>query len=363
MQLPQTKDSFNYACAEIQKADGTSHPLLKLSLLNFVKLRLESEVQFGEHGVSVSAAFFIFKVIVVEYTNNVFSEGVTCTVNHAFVTMIKYISYETISSRAEVCVSGLVEVTYMQAIGTRFVSGSTFPSKVNCPAVFIGVIIIFVAAHIFAGENEIRSEVIVYANVPYFFVHVIAIRSSIRRIGFIISCISINSTHVSFNTCNIETVAAIFNIPVSVMAIIARICAFSSQTKYFYFVAIGNFNTIDVGIEYVTGEENFIPTASLYIQTANTAVYISTVEIKSIIAFFVAEVLFVLEHSSVSPVFVNFAGYPQTGTKSHFVAVAVAVNIFVGSTNLTGDFYVVSFFLEVSNANAEAVEFVSKFSS
>lgn len=145
----------------IQKADGTSHPLLKLSLLNFVKLRLESEVQFGEHGVSVFAAFFGFEVIVVEYANNVFSEGVACTVNHAFVTSFEnFRIYETISGRADVSVSRLIHITYMQAIGTRFISGSTFPSKVNCPAVFIGVVIVIIAAHIFAGKNEIRSEVI-----------------------------------------------------------------------------------------------------------------------------------------------------------------------------------------------------------
>ena len=41
----------------IQKADGLCHPLLKLSLLNFVKLRLEGEVQFGEDGIGVFAAF------------------------------------------------------------------------------------------------------------------------------------------------------------------------------------------------------------------------------------------------------------------------------------------------------------------
>lgn len=145
----------------IQKADGISHPLLKLSLLNFVKLRLESEVQFGEHGVSVSAAFFGFEVIVVEYANNVFSEGVACTVNHAFVTSSENISiYKTISCRADVSVSGLIHITYMQAIGTRFISSSAFPSKVNCPTIFIGVVIVIIAAHIFAGKNEIRSEVI-----------------------------------------------------------------------------------------------------------------------------------------------------------------------------------------------------------
>lgn len=70
----------------IQKADGISHPLLKLSLLNFVKLRLESEVQFGEEGISVFTVFFAFKVIVVNYCNNVFSKSITCTNIPAFVT-------------------------------------------------------------------------------------------------------------------------------------------------------------------------------------------------------------------------------------------------------------------------------------
>lgn len=76
----------------IQKADGLCHPLLKLSLLNFVKLRLESEVQFGEDGFSIFAVFFAFKVIVVNYCNDVFSKSKACANIPAFVTLIKYIS-------------------------------------------------------------------------------------------------------------------------------------------------------------------------------------------------------------------------------------------------------------------------------
>lgn len=182
------------------------HPLLKLSVLNLLRLRLESEVQFGEHGVSICTAFFIFEVVVVEYTNNVFSECIACAVNHTFITSFESIkTYITISGRGQVSISGLVEVTYMQAIGTRFVSGSAFPSEVCIPAVFISVMVIFVAAHIFSSQYKIAKAVIC-TNVPDFF----AINKNIAgRISFIICYICVNSTKFCFNTSNIQSVAII----------------------------------------------------------------------------------------------------------------------------------------------------------
>ena len=363
----------------IQKADGTSHPLLKLSLLNFVKLRLESEVQFGENGFSIFAVFFAFKVVVVNYCNDVFSNCPVCANIPAFVAFVKNTAgfiitifiitsaYKTIGGRAEVSISRLVEITYMQAIGARFVSFSTFPCKVCPPAVFIGVIVVFVAAHIFGSQYKIRSEVIAYTNVPDFFIHVISVSNRFifyscmtGSISFEVSSISIYCTKVCFNTGNIE---AVFGIKQIINIIILMACTFSNHTKYFYFVAVRNFYAIQIGIKYVTGEENFVPTAGLYIKTTKAAIQISTVKNYIFIAFFIAEVLGVLKHTGVGPVFVNLAGYPKTGTESSAVAINVTAEIFVRETSLTGDFYVVSFFLKVSNANAEAVEFVSKFSS
>ena len=381
--LLQTKDSFNYTCAEIQKADGTSHPLLKLSLLNFVKLRLESEVQFGEDGFSIFAVFFAFKVVVVNYCNDVFSNCPACTNIPAFVALVKNtgtinILFDTISiffisscnkticCRTEVSISRLVEVAYMQAIGTRFVSRSAFPCKVCPPAVFIGIEVIFVAAHIFSSKGEVLSKVVVETYIPDFFIYIIStICSSINfcmtgSVGFKICSISVYCTKVCFNTGNIETV---FGIKQIINIVILMACTFSSQTKYFYFVAVGNFYAIQIGIKYITGEENFVPTAGLYIKTTKAAIQVSTVKNYIFIAFFIAEVLGVLEHTGVGPVFVNLAGYPKTGTESSAVAINVTAEVFVRKTSLTGDFYVVSFFLKVSNANAEAVEFVSKFSS
>lgn len=64
----------------------------KAFLLNFVMLRLESKVQFGEDGFSIFAVFFAFKVIVVNYCNDVFSKSKACANIPAFVTLIKYIS-------------------------------------------------------------------------------------------------------------------------------------------------------------------------------------------------------------------------------------------------------------------------------
>ena len=150
-----------YAYADIQKADGISHPLLKLSVLNLLRLRLESEVYFGEHGVSVLAAFFRFEVVVVEYTNDVFSECIACTVSHTFITGFENSGInETISGRAQVSVSGLVEVTNMQAIRTRLISGSAFPGKVSIPTVFITVNILFITTHIFSSQYKVRSKVV-----------------------------------------------------------------------------------------------------------------------------------------------------------------------------------------------------------
>ena len=256
----------------------------------------------------------------------------------------------------------------MQAIGTRFVSGSAFPSEVCIPAVFTRffaiVFMIFIAPHIFSRKNEVRSEVIACTNVPDFFIanyiestfmSAISIIIPVTSIiSFIVGYICINCTKVSFNACYIKTVGR------STEIFFGR--TFSSDTEYFYVIAIGSFNAIDVGIKYVTGKGYFIPTASLYIQTANTTIQISTVQFKFIFtAFTVHEFLSVLEHTGVGPVFVNLAGYPKTSTKVGFVSAVVAAYIVI--TDLTGDFYVVSFFLKVSNANAEAVKFVSKFSS
>ena len=327
------------------------HPLLKLSLLNFVKLRLESEVQFGEHGVSVSAAFFGFEVIVVEYANDVFSKGVACAINKTFITAVKNIaiSYKTIGSRCDVCIRGLIEVTYMQTIGTRFISSSALPSEVCIPAVFASTINIFViTAHIFSSKSKVRSEVVAYANVPDVFTFI--------SISSKVCSISINCTHVSSYASNIETV---FRIKKILKIII--VCTFSSHTEYLYFVAISKFHAINVSIKDVTSEGYFIPTACMYLYSTNTTINICTIQFNSIFCIFIGPSLSILEHTSVGPVFVNLAGYPQTGTESAFITVFIAVNIFVRETSLTGDFYVVSFFLKVSNANAEAVEFVSKF--
>ena len=78
-----------YSCCNllfIQKADGISHPLLKLSLLNFVKLRLESEVQFGVNYLVVFITNLGFGVIVVNYANDVFSKSIACANCPAFIT-------------------------------------------------------------------------------------------------------------------------------------------------------------------------------------------------------------------------------------------------------------------------------------
>ena len=91
------------SCFFIQKADGTSHPLLKLSLLNFVKLRLEGEVQFGEDGFSIFAVFFAFKVIVVNYCNDVFSNCPACTNIPAFIAFSK--SFRIYNNIFTICTS------------------------------------------------------------------------------------------------------------------------------------------------------------------------------------------------------------------------------------------------------------------
>ena len=305
-----------------------------------------------------------FGIVVVNYANDVFSECIACANSPAFVTAL-FSKGGCIGSRVDVSVSGLVEIAYMQAIGARFVSGSAFPSEVCIPAVFVCTFNnFFVTMHVFSSKGEVRSKVVACANIPNFFVAknieitnmftVIIIIPVASIVCFIVGYICVNCTKVSFNACYIKTVGRSFKI------FFGR--TFSSDTEYFYVIAIGSFNAIDVGIKYVTGMGYFVPTASLYINAANTAVQISTVQFNIIFtAFAVHEFLSVLEHTGVSPVFINLAGYPKTSTKVGFVSVVVAAYIVI--TNLAGDFYVVSFFLKVSNANAEAVEFVSKFSS
>ena len=303
-----------------------------------------------------------FGIVVVNYANDVFSECIACANSPAFVTAL-FSKGGCIGSRVDVSVSGLVEIAYMQAIGARFVSGSAFPSEVCIPAVFVCTFNnFFVTMHVFSSKGEVRSKVVACANIPNFFVAknieitnmftVIIIIPVASIVCFIVGYICVNCTKVSFNACYIKTVGRSFKI------FFGR--TFSSDTEYFYVIAIGSFNAIDVGIKYVTGMGYFVPTASLYINAANTAVQISTVQFNIIFtAFAVHEFLSVLEHTGVSPVFINLAGYPKTSTKVGFVSVVVAAYIVI--TNLAGDFYVVSFFLKVSNANAEAVQFVSKF--
>lgn len=159
------------SCFFIQKADGLCHPLLKLSVLNLLRLKLESEVQFGEDYLIVCIANLSFSVIVVNYANDVFSECIACANCPTFVTT-KFTEGSSIGGRVDVSVSRLVEVAYMQAIGARFVSGSAFPSEVCIPAVFTrffaSVFMIFIAPHIFSRKNEVRSEVVACTNVPDF---------------------------------------------------------------------------------------------------------------------------------------------------------------------------------------------------
>ena len=360
MQLPQTKDSFNYSCAEIQKADGISHPLLKLSVLNLLRLRLESEVQFGQDYLIVFVANLSFGIVIVNYANDVFSECIACANCPTFVTT-KFTEGSSIGSRVDVSVSGLVKVAYMQAIGARFVSGSAFPSEVCIPAVFTRffaiVFMIFIAPHIFSSKGEVRSEVVACANVPDFFVtnYSEMVSSIIPETGIIsleVVYIYIHFTKISRRTNYIKTIRRRYEI------FFRR--SFTNHTVNLYFIAIGKFSTINVAIKYVTGIGYFVPTACVYINTANTAVYISTVQFNFIFAAFtVHKFLGVLEHTGVSPVFINLAGYPKTSTKVGFVSAVVAAYIVI--TDLAGNFYVVRFFLKVSNANAEAFEFVSKF--
>ena len=143
----------------------------------------------------------------------------------------------------------------MQAIRTRFVSRSAFPSEVCIPAVFVCTFNnFFVTVHVFSSKGEVRSKVVACTNVPDFFVAKnieITFMSAISIIipvtsiiSFIVGYICINCTKVSFNACYIKTVGR------STEIFFGR--TFSSDTEYFYVIAVSNFNAIDVGIEYVS---------------------------------------------------------------------------------------------------------------
>ena len=84
-------------------------------------------------------------------------------------------------------------------------------------------------------------------------------------------------------------------------------------------------------------------------------------EISFLIASVVFQVLYVLQHAGVGPIIIDLAFYPDTGTQTGFVTVFIIVSIVV--TDVAGNFYIVSFFLQVSNANTQVIQLVSKFSS
>ena len=76
----------------------------------------------------------------------------------------------------------------------------------------------------------------------------------------------------------------------------------------------------------------------------------------------------VLNTSGIGPVIIDSTVYKQTGTQTiqsnrafGFFQIAITAGIFI--TDLAGDFNVVRFFLQSSNANAQVVQFVSEFSS
>ena len=166
---------------------------------------------------------------------------------------------------------------------------------------------------------------------------------------------------------SIYTVAVFY---AAIKETIAGICpitagSFVSPTKDFNFVAIAEFYTIAAVIDYVSHYK--VLTAGFYFNAANTALYICPVQINFIIAVMTAPslvgiILTVFKTANISPIFVNLTIQEQTGTQITFVIAGSTISITIACTDLTGDFYVVRFFLEVSNANAEAVEFVSKFS-
>ena len=118
---------------------------------------------------------------------------------------------------------------------------------------------------------------------------------------------------------------------------------------------------IDVAIAVVALE-----TAAGQVYNADVTGQVSALEIGVIITGFVLAIegLVVFQHGNIMPVVVYFAGEEQTSTNFGSVSgfdVAGVMNVV--DTNVTGNLYHVSVLFQFSNANAQVVQFVSKFAN
>ena len=148
------------------------------------------------------------------------------------------------------------------------------------------------------------------------------------------------------------------------ICVILTICT-TSSTHNFYFIAISKFDTISTIIINITVSKESIITTSSYSQTAQFTFNISALEISSFIACIISKVLNVFNHTGIFPVFINLAGQPDTRTQVSYITVAIisfCFLIYIAETSFASDFYVVRFFLQSCNANAKAIQLISKFS-
>ena len=306
--------------------------------------------------MSTSYIFTTVKIIVFNASNNVFSQSYVSTYFKTFKTIIKFsglhVAIISIISSVKIGQCRHIIVVSIYAPAANFGSFSAFVCQTYYITVIIhAIIVISIAIHIFTGEFQVFSyrESNTYI-VDFIFVKIIYI---------VVRSISINNAKFSSYISNIKTVFG----KISEVATVS----FTNITGNFYFVAISKFQTIYFSIKYIAGMRFEVLTTCIYFNTANTAGYISPVQINIVIAFGIRIispitfiVLIVFKTAGVSPVFVNLTIQEQTGTQTTGIFAFIVVTI--RQTNLTGNFYIVSFFLKVSYAYTKAVQFVSKFS-
>ena len=134
----------------------------------------------------------------------------------------------------------------------------------------------------------------------------------------------------------------------------------------FYVFTIGYANIFSSIIIQVAASQSQVSFTSGNSQAAQLTIYPSLVKASGFVASIVAKVLVILNTTGVGPVIIDLTIYIDTGTQTIFspafaCCTATTVSIFI--TDLAGDFYIVSFFLQSSYANAQVVQFFSEFSS
>ena len=250
-------------------------------------------------------------------------------------------------------------------------SFSTFVGQGYDVTIVIAIIFIQIAIQVHIAEFYIFIKCIVSRRSPNGIINIVnlpniievIVTSSKTQFADIAAYFCVPSIISIHGTMTISYNLAIINYIFSSTLCLISIAIANSQLNIF---AIGHLHAVEAVIIYIAFSNFQVITATLEFNSAQFTIDISALEFSIFIAVVIGKILLVFNHTGVGPVVVDLAVNPDTGTQFVFPFVFIAIMhimISIVITNFTGDFYVVRFFLQVSYANAESIQFVSEFSS